>query len=266
MPVLSLKNLSKTFNSGTVNENRLFDRLSLEVSEGDFITVIGGNGAGKSTLLNLISGRLLPDSGSIIMDKNDITSAPEYKRASIMARVFQDPSKGTCPSMSILENMSLAYNKGKHFGLSKGVCKSKSSLFAELLCGIGIGLEDKLHTRVSLLSGGQRQALSLIMSTLHSPRLLLLDEHTAALDPKTAQTVIELTSSIVTEKKITTIMVTHNMKHALSMGSRLIMMQRGSIAADISSPEKENLTYEGLLQMFEKNSNGDGMSDRMLLS
>ena len=264
--MLRLKDLSKTFNKGTVNENRLFDELSLDVSKGDFITIIGGNGAGKSTLLNMVSGKLHPDAGAIYMNGEEITDSLEFQRASSVARVFQDPSKGTCPSMSILENMSLAYNKGKTYGLTKGVCKDKTELFKQLLSRIGIGLEDKLHTKVSLLSGGQRQALSLIMSTMNQPELLLLDEHTAALDPKTSEVIINLTRDIVCENEITTIMVTHNMKHAISMGSRLLMMQRGQIVVDVDGKDKKNLTQEKLLQMFEEATGCGEVSDRMLLS
>ncbi|MZQ75542.1 MAG: ATP-binding cassette domain-containing protein [Peptoclostridium sp.] len=264
--MLQLNDLYKTFNKGTVNENNLYRGLSLTINEGDFVTIIGGNGAGKSTLLNLVSGKIDPDEGSIFLGGADITHMPEFRKAKSIARVFQDPSKGTCPSMTILENMSLAYNKGKLYGLSRGASKKQAGLFAELLSQIGIGLEDKLHTKVSLLSGGQRQALSLIMSTMTSPELLLLDEHTAALDPKTSEVIINLTEKIVTEKKITTLMVTHNMNHAMKMGNRLLMMQRGRIAIDICGEEKQNLTQEKLLSMFEKAGCGDEVSDRMLLA
>jgi len=263
--MLQLSNLYKTFNKGTVNEINLYRGLSLNVNNGDFITIIGGNGAGKSTLLNLISGKIDPDEGAILLNDSDITHMPEFRKSKLMARVFQDPSKGTCPSMTILENMSLAYNKGKAYGLSMGANKKQVSLFQELLSQIGIGLEDKLHTKVSLLSGGQRQALSLIMSTMTSPELLLLDEHTAALDPKTSEIIINLTEKIVTEKKITTMMVTHNMHHAIRMGNRLLMMQRGRIVVDVHGPEKQDLTQAKLLAMFEKAGCEDAVSDRMLL-
>lgn len=263
--MLQLNNLHKTFNKGTVNEINLYRGLSLKVNNGDFITIIGGNGAGKSTLLNLISGKIDPDDGAILLNDSDITHMPEFRKAKLMARVFQDPSKGTCPSMTILENMSLAYNKGKTYGLSPGASKKQAGLFSELLSQIGIGLEDKLHTKVSLLSGGQRQALSLIMSTMTSPELLLLDEHTAALDPKTSEIIINLTEKIVTEKKITTLMVTHNMNHAMKMGNRLLMMQRGNIVVDVNGLEKQDLTQAKLLAMFEQAGCVDAVSDRMLL-
>ncbi|MEW8957116.1 ABC transporter ATP-binding protein, partial [Clostridium sp.] len=213
--MLNIKSIEKKFNKGTLNETTLFNNFDLEINKGDFITIVGSNGAGKSTLLNIISGALDVDSGNIVLEGKDITTLKEHKRSKFIARVFQDPTKGTSPSMTILENLSLAENKGKRFGFSLGVNKKRIEDFKEQLSILNLGLEDKIHTKVGMLSGGQRQALSLLMATLKTPQVLLLDEHTAALDPKTSENIIELTDKIVKEKQITTIMITHNLNHAI---------------------------------------------------
>lgn len=264
--MLQIKNLYKVFNKNTANENIVFDKLNLRVNKGDFITIIGSNGAGKSTLLNIISGTIQADNGSIMLGDKDISKFPEYKCTKFIGRVFQDPSKGTAPSMTILENMSMANNKGKKFGLNFAVNKKDVPYFKELLSSLELGLEDKLYTQVGLLSGGQRQALSLIMIVMGNPDLLLLDEHTAALDPKTSEKIIELTESIVKDKSITTLMVTHNLNQAIKLGNRLIMLHHGKVILDISGKEKEELTIEKLLKLFENNSKEDLISDRALFS
>lgn len=264
--MLQIKNLYKVFNKNTVNENIVFNKLNFRVNKGDFITIIGSNGAGKSTLLNIISGTIQADNGLIMLGDKDISKFPEYKCTKFIGRVFQDPSKGTAPSMTILENMSMAYNKGKKFGLNFAVNKKDIPYFKELLSNLELGLEDKLYTQVGLLSGGQRQALSLIMTVMGNPDLLLLDEHTAALDPKTSEKIIELTESIVKDKSITTLMVTHNLNHAIRLGNRLIMLHHGKVILDISGKEKEELTIEKLLKLFENNSKEDLISDRALFS
>jgi putative tryptophan/tyrosine transport system ATP-binding protein len=264
--MLQIKNLLKVFNRDTVSENKVFDGLSLDINNGDFITIIGSNGAGKSTLLNIISGSINVDEGSIALEDKEISRLPEFKRTRLMGRVFQNPSMGTSPTMTILENMSMAHNKGGRFGLSFGVSKKNITYFKELLSMLNLGLEDKLHTKVGLLSGGQRQALSLLMATMSKPNLLLLDEHTAALDPKTSETIIEMTDKIVRDKNITTLMVTHNLNHAIKLGNRLIMMHRGQVVLDISGEEKKNLTMEKLLGYFDKMQSKDMISDRLLFS
>ncbi|MGY0375013.1 ABC transporter ATP-binding protein [Clostridium sp. JNZ J1-5] len=264
--MLQIKNLYKVFNKNTVNENIVFNKLNFRVNKGDFITIIGSNGAGKSTLLNIISGTIQADNGLIMLGDKDISKFPEYKCTKFIGRVFQDPSKGTAPSMTILENMSMAYNKGKKFGLNFAVNKKDIPYFKELLSNLELGLEDKLYTQVGLLSGGQRQALSLIMTVMGNPDLLLLDEHTAALDPKTSEKIIELTENIVKDKSITTLMVTHNLNHAIKLGNRLIMLHHGKVILDISGKEKEELTIEKLLKLFENNSKEDLISDRALFS
>lgn len=263
--MLSIRNLSKVFYKGTVNENTVFERLSLDVDAHDFITVVGSNGAGKSTLLNLIAGSLDIDEGSIELLGEEISKLPEYKRTRHIGRVFQSPSVGTSPSMTILQNLSMAYNKGKGSGLAWGISKKDIPYFKEILSQLSLGLEDRLNTKVGLLSGGQRQALSLLMSTISNPELLLLDEHTAALDPRISETIIELTQKIISEKDITTIMVTHNLKHAISMGNRLIMLHQGHVMLDIRGEEKKKLTIEKLLECFEKVQIGS-ISDRLLFS
>jgi putative tryptophan/tyrosine transport system ATP-binding protein len=264
--MLHIRRLFKVFNKGTINENVVFDNLSLDINDGDFITIIGSNGAGKSTLLNIVSGCLDSDEGSITLEDKEITPLPEFRRTRFIGRVFQNPQVGTSPSMTILENLSMALNKGKGFGLSSCIEKENMPYFKQILSELNLGLEDKLHTKVGLLSGGQRQVLSLIMATLSSPKLLLLDEHTAALDPKTSEKIIELTSKIVEERKITTLMVTHNLNHAIKLGNRLIMMHRGKIILDIRAEEKKNLTIEKLLDYFEKLHPKDSLSDRILFS
>jgi putative tryptophan/tyrosine transport system ATP-binding protein len=264
--MLQIRNLLKVFNKGTVSENTVFDDLSLDIRDGDFITIIGSNGAGKSTLLNIISGSIETDEGLLTLDEKEISNLPEHKRTRFMGRVFQNPAMGTSPSMTILENLSMAYNKGKKFGISLGISKKNTPYFKELLSKLNLGLEDKLHTKVGLLSGGQRQALSLLMAAMSNPSLLLLDEHTAALDPKTSETIIELTENIVKDKNITTLMVTHNLNHAIKLGNRLIMMHRGKVILDIDGEEKKNLTIEKLLGYFDKMQSKDLISDRLLFS
>lgn len=265
--MLKIQKLRKVFNKNTLNENILYDNLSLTVEEGDFVTIIGSNGAGKSTLLNLICGTLSADEGSIILNGKEISTLPEYKRTKYIGRVFQDPSKGVSPNMTILENMSIAYNKGKRYGLTMCVNKNNTKVFIELLSQINLGLEDKLNTKVNLLSGGQRQALSLIMAVMCKPKLLLLDEHIAALDPKTSERIIEITDKIIVENKITTLMVTHNLNHAITLGNRLFMMHEGKIVMDVREEEKSRLTIDKLLKSFEKvQGKQEGLSDRVLFS
>lgn len=264
--MLEINNLCKVFNKNTANENSLFVNLNLELEKGDFVTFIGSNGAGKSTLLNIIAGSIEEDGGSISLDGKGLCGIPEYKRASSIGRVFQDPSKGTAPDMTILENLSMAYNKGKTFGLGFGIAKKNISMFMELLSELNLGLEDKLYTKVGLLSGGQRQALSLISVVMSKPELLLLDEHTAALDPKTSERIIEITEKIVNQNKTTTLMVTHNLNHAVKLGNRLIMMHRGKIVLDISGEEKKDITTDKLLKCFDSVQDKEIISDRMLFS
>lgn len=264
--MLHIRNLLKIFNKGTVSENTVFHNLSLDIRNGDFITIIGSNGAGKSTLLNIISGSIEADEGLLTLGDKEISNLPEHKRTRFMGRVFQNPSMGTSPSMTILENLSMAYNKGKKYGISFGISKKNIPYFKELLSMLNLGLEDKLHTKVGLLSGGQRQALSLLMAAMSDPSLLLLDEHTAALDPKTSETIIQLTEKIVRDKNITTLMVTHNLNHAIKLGNRLVMMHRGEVILDISGEDKKNLTIEKLLSYFDKMQSKDFLSDRLLFS
>ena len=264
--MLNIRNLSKVFYKGTPDENIVFDKLSVDIEDGDFITVVGSNGAGKSTLLNIISGSLDIDEGSIKLNDMEISKLPEYKRTRYIGRVFQSPSVGTSPSMTILENLSMAYNKGKRFNLSQGVSKKNIPYFKEVLSGLSLGLEDRMNARVGLLSGGQRQALSLLMAAISNPQLLLLDEHTAALDPKTSETITGLTQEIVFERKVTTIMVTHNLSQAITMGNRLLMFHRGSIMLDIKGEEKRNLTIEKLLECFDRVQSRGELSDRLLFS
>ncbi|MDF2607577.1 MAG: hypothetical protein K0S34_1773 [Bacillales bacterium] len=264
--MLKLENLSKTFNKDTVNENCIFQNLDFHVKQGDFVTIIGSNGAGKSTLLNIIAGSLDCDEGIIQLGGNLISNVPEYKRARTIGRVFQDPTKGTAPDMTILENLSMAFNKGKTFGLTRGINKKNVNLFKSLLSELNLGLEDKLESKVGLLSGGQRQALSLISAVMSKPQLLLLDEHTAALDPKTSERIIEITAKVVTENQTTTLMVTHNLNHAIKLGNRLIMMHRGEIVVDIEGEEKQDLTAEKLLKYFDDVQGKELLSDRMLFS
>ncbi|MGN6711998.1 ABC transporter ATP-binding protein [Anaerocolumna jejuensis] len=264
--MLDIEELYKTFNAYTINEKRVLKGLNLTLAESDFVTVIGGNGAGKSTMLNMIAGVHYPDSGSIRLDGMDITRMPEFKRASYLGRVFQDPMMGTAAGMEIEENLALAFRRGKRRGFGWGITKAEKELYVEQLRKLDLGLENRLSTKVGLLSGGQRQALTLLMSALKNPKLLLLDEHTAALDPKTAQKVLELTEKIVEENSLTAIMITHNMKHAIQYGNRLVMMHEGKIIYDVSGEEKKNLHVKDLLDKFESVSGSEFANDRMLLS
>ena len=263
--MLQLKNIHKTFNLGTINEKVALDGVDLVLNEGDFVTVIGGNGAGKSTTLNAIAGVWPIDEGSILIDGIDVTGLPEHKRATYLGRVFQDPMTGTTATMQIDENLALAARRGKRRGLGWGITADEKEKYHELLKMLDLGLEDRMTSKVGLLSGGQRQALTLLMATLQKPKLLLLDEHTAALDPKTAAKVLELTDKIVAENNLTTLMITHNMKDAIAHGNRLIMMHEGRIVLDIGPEEKKKLTVEDLLQKFEVVSGEAFSSDKALL-
>lgn len=263
--MLKIEAISKTFNAGTINEKKALSDLNLSLKPSDFVTVIGGNGAGKSTLLNSIAGVFPVDQGQIIIDGNNITKTPEHKRAKYIGRVFQDPMLGTAAGMMIEENMAIASRRGKMLTLRWSARKEDREHFKELLKGLDLGLEDRLTSKVGLLSGGQRQALTLLMATMNQPKLLLLDEHTAALDPKTAEKVLQLTEKIVTKNKLTTLMITHNMRDALRFGNRLIMMHNGNIIIDVEGEKKKNLTIEDLLKMFEKVSGKQLDNDRMLL-
>ncbi|NTV89692.1 MAG: ATP-binding cassette domain-containing protein [Clostridiales bacterium] len=264
--MLKLIEISKTFGIGGVNEKLALDKISLTMNEGEFVTVIGGNGAGKSTLLNCIAGVHETDSGKVLIDSLDVTFKPEYKRSQYIGRVFQDPMRGTAHDMTIAENLAIAYAKGKQLGLGAGIRKSDLKFFREHLSLLEMGLEDRMEQKAGLLSGGQRQALTLLMATIIRPKLLLLDEHTAALDPAIARKVLELTCDFVNGQKLCTIMITHNMKHALEYGTRTIMMHEGRIILDISGVERENTTVEGLVEMFGKKSGETLDNDRMLLS
>ncbi len=263
--MLELKNIKKTFNPGTVNEKVALDELSLTINDGEFVTVIGGNGAGKSTLLNAVCGTWRVDSGRILIDNSDVTNMPEYKRAKFLGRVFQDPMMGTAADMEIEENLALATRRGKHRGLKKGITSAERETYKKLLSELGLGLEERLKTKMGLLSGGQRQTVTLLMAAMNKPKLLLLDEHTAALDPKTAEKVLEITQRIVTENNLTTLMITHNMRDAIKYGNRLIMLYEGKIAFDVSGEEKKNLTVEQLLELFNK-AKIDFSSDKAILS
>lgn len=264
--MLTLDHISKTFNPGTINEKRALDGLTLHLNPGDFVTVIGGNGAGKSTMLNAVAGVWPVDDGRIILDGVDVTAMPEYRRAQYIGRVFQDPMMGTAANMQIEENLALAARRGKKRTLRWGVTKAEREEYHEKLKSFGLGLEDRMTAKVGLLSGGQRQALTLLMATMAKPKLLLLDEHTAALDPKTAEKVLALTESIVREQQLTTLMITHNMRDALRLGNRLIMMYNGHILFDVSGEEKAHLTVKDLLAMFEKAAGSELTSDSLLLS
>ena len=264
--MLELQNIYKTFNPGTVNEKRALNGVSLKLEDGDFVTVIGGNGAGKSTMLNAVAGVWPVDEGTIEIDGVNVTKFPEYKRASYLGRVFQDPMNGTAATMQIEENMALASRRGKFRSLRKGITSKEREFYREQLKTLGLGLEDRMTSKVGLLSGGQRQALTLLMATLKRPRLLLLDEHTAALDPKTAAKVLELTDQIVQRDHLTTLMITHNMKDAITHGNRLIMMNAGKIIFDASGEEKKRLTVQDLLVKFEEAGGEDALSDRMILA
>lgn len=264
--MLEIKNVTKIFNYGTVNEKRALSGLNLTLKEGDFVTVIGGNGAGKSTMLNIVAGVYPVDCGQIIVNGKDVTKLPEYKRAKYLGRVFQDPMFGTAATMQIDENLALASRRGLSRTLRPGISAKEREGYRELLKQLNLGLEDRMTSKVGLLSGGQRQALTLLMATLKKPDLLLLDEHTAALDPKTAKTVLDITDKIVTENHLTTLMITHNMKDALRLGNRIIMMHEGHVIFDAEGEEKKNLTVADLLQKFEQASGGEFANDRMMLA
>ena len=264
--MLDLKNVSKTFHPGTVNARTALNDLTLHLDEGDFVTVIGGNGAGKSTLLNAIAGTFAVDRGSISIGGQDVTRLPEYKRAALIGRVFQDPMMGTAATMQIEENLALAARRGQTRGLKWGITKAEREKYRALLQPLDLGLEDRLTAKVGLLSGGQRQALTLLMASLQQPKLLLLDEHTAALDPKTAAKVLALSDQIVAENHLTTLMITHNMKDAIRHGNRLLMMSAGKVVLDISGEEKKKLTVEDLLHRFSLAADGEMLSDRAILS
>ncbi len=264
--MLELINIHKTFNKGTINERPALRGVSLKLSPGDFCTIIGGNGAGKSTMLNAIAGVWPVDEGAIYIDSENITGYPEHKRAVLLGRVFQDPMTGTAATMQIDENLALAARRGNRRGLSWGITRTETEIYQELLRSLELGLEDRMTSKVGLLSGGQRQALTLLMATLKKPRLLLLDEHTAALDPKTAAKVLELTRQFVEKDSLTALMVTHNMKDAIRMGNRLIMMHEGQIIYDVSGEEKKNLHVSDLMEKFNAASEGTFANDRMLLS
>lgn len=263
--MLEVKNISKTFNAGTVNEKVALNDLSLTIKDGEFVTVIGGNGAGKSTLLNAVCGTWKVDCGEILIDGINVTKMPDYKRAKFLGRVFQDPMMGTAADMEIEENLALAFRRGKSRGLKSGITANEREYYKMLLKELDLGLETRLKTKIGLLSGGQRQTITLLMAAMKNPKLLLLDEHTAALDPKTAAKVLDITRKIVTENKLTTLMITHNMKDAIKYGDRLIMLYDGRVAFDVSGEEKKNLTVEQLLELFNK-AKIDFSSDRAILS
>lgn len=264
--MLDLIDIHKTFNLGTINEKKALNGVDLTLKEGDFVTVIGGNGAGKSTVLNAIAGVWPIDYGSIVIDGINVTGLPEHKRASMLGRVFQDPMTGTTATMEIQENLALAARRGQVRGLKWGITKKERKEYRELLATLDLGLEDRMTSKVGLLSGGQRQALTLLMATIKKPKLLLLDEHTAALDPKTAAKVLSLSDQIIKEHNLTAMMVTHNMRDAIVHGNRLIMMNEGRVILDISGDEKKRLTVEDLLRKFEEVSGEEFANDKALLS
>ncbi len=262
--MIKVGELQLTFNQGTPIENHVLRGLNLNISEGEFVTIIGSNGAGKSSLLNVISGDLLADSGSVIINGKNVTRWPAWKRAGLVARVFQDPMVGTCENLTIEENLAIAYNRGHSFTLSPALNRKLRTIFKEKLATLNLGLENRLSDMMGLLSGGQRQAVSLLMSTLQPSKILLLDEHTAALDPKTAQFVLELTDQIVSKNHLTTMMVTHSMKQALEYGNRTVMLHQGQVVLDVSGEERTKLTVNDLLAMFEK-TRGEKVTDDALL-
>ncbi|MCR5605324.1 MAG: ATP-binding cassette domain-containing protein [Treponema sp.] len=264
--MLKVENVSKTFNAGTITEKKALKGINLELADGDFVTVIGGNGAGKSTLLNLIAGVHSCDEGKIFLDDKDITDDKEHVRAKYLGRVFQDPMMGTAASMEIEENLALAYRRGKSRGLKWGVSPNEKKDYVEKLAMLDLGLENRMHAKVGLLSGGQRQALTLLMATLQKPKVLLLDEHTAALDPKTAKKVLELTEHFIKKDNLTAFMVTHNMHDAIQYGNRLIMMLDGHIVYEVAGEEKKKLTVNDLLEKFAVLGNSSSLSDKMILS
>ena len=263
---LEIKDVHKVFNRGTINEKVALNGVNLNLNPGDFVTIIGGNGAGKSTTLNAIAGVWPIDAGQIIINGNDITPLPEHKRAAYLGRVFQDPMTGTAATMGIDENMAIAYRRGEKRTLRWGISKEEKELFYDKLKTLGLGLEDRMTSKVGLLSGGQRQAITLLMASMKRPQLLLLDEHTAALDPKTAAKVLEISDKIISENNLTAMMVTHNMKDAIAHGNRLIMMHEGRIIYDVSGEEKKNLHVKDLLAKFEEASGGEFANDRMMLA
>lgn len=264
--MLTITNVNKTFNKGTINEKKALNGINLSLNEGDFCTVIGGNGAGKSTVLNMIAGVYPIDSGRIEIDGINISRYPEHKRAKYIGRVFQDPMRGTAAGMQIEENLALALRRGKCRGLGRGIRNREREFYRDSLARLGLGLQTRMTSKVGLLSGGQRQALTLLMATLERPKLLLLDEHTAALDPKTAKKVLELTDEFIRDQNLTALMVTHNMKDAIQMGNRLIMMHEGRIIYDVSGAEKRRLQVEDLLNKFEEASGEEFANDRMILA
>ena len=264
--MLEIKNVYKTFNPGTINEKKALNGVDLTLNDGDFVTVIGGNGAGKSTLLNMITGVYSIDSGSIVIDGIDVTNMSEHKRAKFFGRVFQDPMTGTAATMEIAENLALAARRGKRRTLKFGVTNKEKEQYKEMLKVLDLGLENRLTSKVGLLSGGQRQAITLLMATLQNPKLLLLDEHTAALDPKTSAKVLEISDKIIKENSLTAMMVTHNMNDAIAYGNRLIMTHEGRVILDISGEEKKKLTVEILLHKFEEVSGSEFANDKALLS
>lgn len=261
--MIEIRDLRKTFYRGTPDEIQLFRGFSMKIEKGDFVTLVGSNGAGKSTLLNLIAGSLMPDSGEILVEGRDVARMPEHKRSAFISRVFQNPSLGTSPSLTIEENLSLALNKGRPFGLGRAKDRRRRERFRERLAALGLGLENKLDVKVGVLSGGQRQALALLMATEVPPSLLLLDEHTAALDPNTAGVIMEMTRRVVEEHRITTLMVTHNMKNALDYGNRLVMLHRGSIVVDLRDEQKRGLTIAQMMDLFSRTS---ALTDQMVLA
>ncbi len=263
--MLEIKNIHKTFNKGTINEKKALDGVDLNLNPGDFVTIIGGNGAGKSTALNAVAGTWLVDEGKIVIDGVDITRLPEHKRAVYLGRVFQDPMTGTASTMSIEENMAIAARRGQRRGLRWGISRKEREEFKKKLGALGLGLEERISTKVGLLSGGQRQAVTLLMAAVKKPKLLLLDEHTAALDPKTAKKVLEISDKIIEENQLTAMMVTHNMKDAIAHGNRLIMMHEGRVIYDVSGEEKRQLHVSDLLKKFEEVSGGELDNDRMML-
>ncbi len=264
--MLDLSHVCKTFNLGTINEKKALVDLNLHLNPGDFVTVIGGNGAGKSTMLNAVAGVWPVDQGAITINGQDVTGLPEFRRAALIGRVFQDPMMGTAPNMQIVENLALAYRRGQKRSLRWGVTRAEKSLYQEKLATLGLGLENRMTSKVGLLSGGQRQALTLLMAALRKPKLLLLDEHTAALDPATAAKVLELSDKIVQENNLTALMITHNMKDAIVHGNRLIMMNAGQIILDIRGEEKKKLTKADLLQKFAEVAGVQEETDSVLLS
>ena len=264
--MLDLKNISKTFNPGTVNEKVALENVNLHLDDGDFATIVGSNGAGKSTLFNAIAGEFIADTGTITLDGRDITFLPDFKRSKAIGRMFQDPLRGTAPHMTIEENLALAARRGSRRTFKWGISRAEREEYRALLAPLGLGLEDRLTTKVGLLSGGQRQALTLLMASLKKPKLLLLDEHTAALDPKTAAKVLELSDRIVAENGLTTMMVTHNMKDAIAHGNRLIMMDAGRVVLDIAGREKQKLTVPDLLALFSEAGGTDAADDKQLLA